>query len=632
MKASAQSGVKFIEDDKQFSGAFAHNVFETISFAYSPFRTRIVALLFLGILARSALLLGTNVLGFWADTLCKAPASCKPVPNFFEGFGNREFVFVLLALASLGFVSNVIFRVSIARTGTHAVSMFYDEVTLRISRLPMRFFDSTPVGRIFSRFSGDYAAIFRMSGGPMGEFLCLLFDLALMLVFISMASPWYIPLVVLAVALNVILFRLNQARMRHERRNLSVARAPSIAHFAETTQGFRAVKVFGRQASFQNHFSLLLSRFLEARMRSQLVIQFFSLQMTGLTSILLLSTGLSGLWLVETGRVSVGSLAVAFTFIMMISSTLQQFFDYLSQMEEALTGAEKLDEYLRRDLEENALLPSNATFPTQHRKADQRVEIIQRASQVFEKKSASVAIENLSLRYRADLPLVLKNISVFIREGEHVGIIGRTGSGKSSLIQALFQLYPIESGRLAIAGLAVGDALPHHPGQKVSLALYRQALSFIPQEPTLFRASLRDNLDPTSLCSDKILREALERVGLGEWFEMQGHQGLAFQVAECGANLSAGQRQLVCMARALLQSSPVVVMDEATSAVDPVSEAQLVKAANEALKNKTQIIVAHRLSTLEACNRILWLEDGILKMDAPPAVVLAAFRGEPLLR
>ena len=159
----------------------------------------------------------------------------------------------------------------------------------------------------------------------------------------------------------------------------------------------------------------------------------------------------------------------------------------------------------------------------------------------------------------------------------------------------------------------------------VDLALFRSAIGLIPQDPILFRTSVRENLSPLKEHTDSDIVAALHRVGLGPWF-LTLPEGLEFALEERGGNLSAGQRQLLCMARCLLHASPIILMDEATSAVDPHSEVLLVQALEHHLKERTQIIVAHRLSTLERCDEIIWIERGKIYKQGKPADVVAEFR------
>jgi ABC-type multidrug transport system fused ATPase/permease subunit len=157
----------------------------------------------------------------------------------------------------------------------------------------------------------------------------------------------------------------------------------------------------------------------------------------------------------------------------------------------------------------------------------------------------------------------------------------------------------------------------------VDLGLYRRSIAFIAQDPTLFRGTLHENLDVNQTQNSEDLFEALKKVGLPEW---ANEYDLKRPIEERGRNLSQGERQLICMARCLLQDAPVIVMDEATSSVDPQSEEILVRATEEFFKDKTQIIIAHRLSTLQNCDRILWLQNGEIRMIGKPSEVLPLFQ------
>ena len=631
---TSKSTKKFLEEEKSFTGKFSHNVFQTIALSFADYKYRVYLLMLVGIFGRFLLLYSANVMGYWADSLCKAPAICKPVPHFFEGFQSQDFVATLIGFACFGFLLNTFFRVAISRTGSRAVSTLYDEVTLRTSRLPMSFFDTTPVGRIVTRFSSDYSAIFRMAGGPLGEFLCLVFDLGMMIVLTMVASAWFLPVIVAVVILNWVVYHRSNIKLRTERRALARLRGPTIAHFAETVQGSTAIKVFGKRKTFVTRYDELMKDLITQKMRTAIAVHFFSFKMSGITVGLLAVTGISGIWMSHHNLISVGSLGVAFTFIMMTSTTIQQFFEWLANLEEALTGIERMDDYLRRPLEPGARLPLVAQFhlgePRELLATSEKPLIRGKATE-----HSRIVVENFNLRYRADLPMVLKNLNFTIEPGEHFGIIGRTGSGKSSLIQALFCLYTPEAGRITIGGEsaelnAVAKTFDELINQKITpIDEYRSRMALIPQEPNLFRGTLRENLTNDPKLSDLSLWEALDRIGIAQWVRTLKHTGkdsFDYSLDEGGKNLSLGERQLICMARALLRDAPIMIMDEATSSVDPASEELLVRATKEHMQGKTRIVVAHRLSTIEEADRILWLDQGEIKMLDKPSVVLPAFR------
>lgn len=612
------------------TGGFNKTVYETLGFAYAPFKGSILFCIFLGLLGRGLLLANTNIIGYWVDSFCKAPQMCKPLPGFLQDASSQKFVTILMAMTLIGFLFTISFRLIFSRLSARAISTFYDEVTLRTSRFPMSFFDMTPAGRIITRFSSDYGNIFRLFGGPLAEFFSIVFDLIMMVILITLASPIYLIFVVFIAILNYLVYKLNQSRLRTARRELSASRSPSIAHFAETTQGASTIRSFRRQRSFGARFEYLDRYFLSQKMKTSKNLIGFSLQMNSLTALLLLITGVSAFFLVEKGWTSVGSVGVAFSFIALSGTTVQMFFEWLTQFEEAMIGVERLDQYMRMDIEPGNLLPATTQFKTAHALYDAKTEKNLYAQRLTPELNASVEVKNLWFRYREDLPWVLKGLNFQVQAGERLGIIGRTGSGKSSLIQALFYLYPLADGLISIDGKAPNvrndsaGGLENSVGSEVDLNLYRRAIAFISQDPVLFSGTLRDNLDIDHHLADDKLREVLEKVGLWSWVQNQP-QGLNMKIEERGKNLSLGERQLLCMARCLLQDAPVVIMDEATSSVDPESEEILVRATEEFFSDRTQIIIAHRLSTLKKCDRILWLQNGEIVALGPVHEVLPKF-------
>lgn len=598
---------RLFERDHLGAETYNRRVYETLLYAYRPYLRRILSVIGLGFMGRLFLLGNANVIGWWVDGRITLDA--------------HTLLGVLTTLALAGTTLTLLFRVFFSRLSANAISQIYDEVTLRTSRYPMSFFDSTPAGRIVTRFSSDYGNIFRLFGGPLAELASILFDLTAMLFLITVASPFFLVFVIAIGILNYFVYRLNRDKLRILRRDLSSSRSPSIAHFAETTQGASTIRSFRREQEFRDRFDDLDAFFLGKKKDTVKGIVSFSFQMNSLSALLLLMTGLSSVFLISMGWVSIGAVGVAFAFILMSGNSLQMLFEWISQFEEAMIGVERLDRYLRLPIEEGSRLPAQATFPTAHARYTPEEESRSEGQKLTADSSAEIEIKDLWFRYREELPWVLKGVSFTVRPGERLGIVGRTGSGKSSLIQALFRLYPVEKGNIRIAGIGAGMmATPDGADLKV----YRRSIAFIAQDPVLFQGTLRKNLDIEKRHTDSECEAALDRVGLGDWVR-QHPDRLNLRIEERGKNLSLGERQLLCMARCLLQDAPVIIMDEATSAVDPQSEEILVKATEEFFEGRTQVLIAHRLSTLLKCDRILWLDDGEIKALGPTQEVLAQF-------
>ncbi|RKO85556.1 P-loop containing nucleoside triphosphate hydrolase protein [Blyttiomyces helicus] len=232
--------------------------------------------------------------------------------------------------------------------------------------------------------------------------------------------------------------------------------------------------------------------------------------------------------------------------------------------------------------------------------------------------SGAIKIEELQMRYAPDLPLVLDGISLEIKDKEKIGVVGRTGSGKSSLMQALFRMVEPASGKITISGL---DA------SALGLEDLRSGLAIIPQDPVLFSGTVRTNLDPFGKYQDADLWDALARAGLKEKVtDME--DGLDGKIQEGGENLSVGQRQLLCLSRAMLKKPRIIVMDEATASVDYETDAVIQRSLREDFKDATILTIAHRLNTIIDYDRVLVLDGGRIAELGTPAELLALEDGK----
>jgi len=219
-----------------------------------------------------------------------------------------------------------------------------------------------------------------------------------------------------------------------------------------------------------------------------------------------------------------------------------------------------------------------------------------------------IKFENYQTRYREGLDLVLKGIDCTILSSEKIGIVGRTGAGKSSMTLALFRIIESASGCISIDGVNISQ---------LGLGRLRSRITIIPQDPVLFAGSMRMNLDPFDTYSDKSIWTALEHAHL-KTTVANFAGGLEYQVTEGGSNLSVGQRQLICLARALLRKTKVLVLDEATAAVDLETDDLVQATIRKEFVDCTVLTIAHRLNTIMDSNRVMVLDQGrILEFDTP---------------
>lgn len=575
------------------NSAYSKTVFDTLLQAYRPFILRISALILLGFLGRFLILSNAQIIGEFLDRTEIVNAS-----NLTTLF------YKLLGLIVISFILTVTFRTVFSSLSALAVSRIYDETTYRVSRFPISFFENQPVGKITTRFSSDYGNVFRLFGGPLAEFLSILFDLISIVVLLVLIHPYFLITIIFSSGIYYIILIKNQIKLRESRRELSTLRAPSISHFSETVQGSTIIRQNLKENTFVNKFTEYDSKYLTIKWIVFWRVTRFSLELNILSTILFAVNGLICIYLVKNNIMGIGLTGVVLSFSLLITNTLQMFFEWFSQFEEAFTGVEKMDEYLRHPIEPGIKLPSYSDFSTSHPKKNKNAET-SKTTEVTSKEL--IQVENLCFKYPNSKEYALNDISFMLKKGEKLGIIGRTGSGKTTLISVLLKLYPFEKGVIMVNGINEADTEKH-----------RALFSVISQDQLFITGTIRDNLDLFRKKTNQELESVLKKVGL--------KHSLSDPVIEKGQNLSYGEKQLLSLARGLFQNSMIFIFDEATSNVDPQSETLINTALKEILADKTQIRIAHRLQTVEDCDQIMWLDNGYVKKIGPAKEVLVAFK------
>lgn len=454
-----------------------------------------------------------------------------------------------------------------------------------VVRAPLSFFLRTPAGRLLSRFSGDVATVDERLNDDACDFLRHACTLCTVAVMVAAASP----ALLLAVPPLALAFRHIERRYvasaREVQRLESVSRSPIFSAASEALAGHSTILAYGETPRFVRHMAEALDANIRAYFSFQSANRWLTVRTEGMAACVVSLAAAAAL---RAGPgLSAGLAGLSITAAIQGCSCASWIVRALAMVETEMISVERMREYAQLPPEQLLQLPRRPPpgWPA----------------------GGALELQAVCMRYRRDLPLVLDGLSLSIPAGCKVGIVGRTGAGKSSLLAVLLRLTDAEclSGRVRIDGL---------DWDSVGLGDLRSGIAVIPQEGTLFKGTLRFNLDPLNGHDDGALRAALALVGLSD-------RSLAESVGEEGSNWSAGQRQLLCLARAALRRSRLVLADEATSSCDAETDVAMTAAMRRAFAAATVLTVAHRLGTIADSDRLLVVSGGrAAEYDSPAAL------------
>jgi len=377
-----------------------------------------------------------------------------------------------------------------------------------------------------------------------------------------------------------------------------VTKSPVFNAFEEILSGANTIFAFGQEGYFVERFDAALETNLSWLFAKDASNLWVDIRLFFLSAIVV---GSISCLMVVTADLSIGVPAlgsIALIYALDLGFHLRSLTFFLVQIEGSFASIERLQEFAED-------LPQEAA-----REKDGDKELV---DSKWPKLGCTLVFQNVCLRYLPHMPLALDNFSVSLQAQEKVGIIGRTGSGKSTVMSALFRLVELESGRILLGGVDIA---------KIGLGLLRKQITIVPQDPILFSGHLRKNIDPTGASDDVAIWKVLKRCSLEDL--VQGLQGgLAAAVDEGGANFSVGERQMLCLARALLRDSAVLCLDEATANVDPISDEKIQRVLANELDTCLVLTIAHRLHTVLHSNRIVVLDRGRLAQFGSPQELLA---------
>lgn len=568
-----------------------------------------------------------NVGGVPRTTTWTAPQlSARSVSTAAQGDVNATYYLGVYALLGAIYVLISMSREAVLFWGSlHASFRIHKRLLKAVMHAKFRFFDSTPLGQLMNRFSKDVEAVDQEVAPVAIGMLHSFASVIVIVILISVITPGFLiaGIFITLVYTAIGAFYLNSSR--DLKRLESVQRSPLYQQFGETLNGIVTIRAYGDAPRFvvDNHrrinaynrphiYLWASNRWLALRVDiTGALVSFFSATFV----------------ILNVGRIDAGAAGLSLTYAVTFTENVLWLVRLYSEVQQNMNSVERVKEYLEVEQEAQGVIPDSrppANWPTK----------------------GAVEFSNYTTRYRPDLDPVLKSISFAVQPGEKVGIVGRTGAGKSSLALALFRGLEAEGGQIVIDDVDVGN---------IGLRDLREAITIVPQDPTLFTGTIRSNLDPFGLSTDEEIFTALQRVHLigpgtsgsatptaagaiaagapsPQPGSIDSHavtipenknifHNLRSPVSESGSNLSQGQRQLLCLARALLKNPRVLMMDEATASIDYGTDAKIQETLRE-LRSSTIITIAHRLQTIIDYDKVLVLDLGrVIEYDHPWTLV-----------
>jgi ATP-binding cassette subfamily B protein len=500
----------------------------------------------------------------------------------------RLLVLLLLGAVMLRLGLQGIQTFNVQAVGQRLTARIRDDLFAHAMALSLRFHDRTPVGKLLTRLTSDVDALAEVFGsGAVG----VLADLVTLLVIaVTMVSiEWRLGLLLLVSQVPVVLgilwlqgrFRKANYRVREELSQLN-------ADLQENLQGLEVVQMFRREATNSARFSQVTAAYREAVNGTILFDSAISafIEWVALSAVAVV-LALGG-WMVLGSAMGLGTLTTFILYSQRLFDPLRQLAERFTQIQGGLTAVERIGELLEQPIE-------IADLPASERSAAAIQSGSKRAS------AGEVIFDNVSFAYREDDP-ILTDLSFRIAPGEHVALVGPTGSGKTTVIRLLCRLYEPQRGRILLDGIDI---------RQLPIPTLRQRLGVVLQDTFLFSGNVADNLRLDAPISSEALHQICAELGL-EPLLRRLPDGLATELRERGGNLSSGERQLLSVARVAIRDPSVLVMDEATAFMDPSTEATLQRDLSRLLQQRTAIVIAHRLATVEAADRILVLRKGHL--------------------
>ncbi|XP_060080880.1 ATP-binding cassette sub-family C member 5-like isoform X2 [Ylistrum balloti] len=530
----------------------------------------------------------TNIIPTYAT---QGNSSTLPVPPTDSDARLQFYLFIYIG-AMIGVLLFTIFKgLAQSLMMMRATRVLHNRALANVMKAPMAFFDANPAGRILNRFTQDL--------DESDVFIPFFIDLLLRLVVMTImalgsaiANLPYSSIAIVAVAFVFIVSKkISAESTRQMKRFENIVKSPLINHVTASAQGLFTIVAFKQQKQFIKECMKFTDVTTTGLFLFEGITRWIELRLDFVSSIMIVVVMLTLVLL--KGTIPPAFAALSYVLCVRVVSSMQFIVRLTNETESRFTSIERIHEYESKiEVEDDsASVNPDANWP----------------------QDGHLVFSNVMMRYRKDMDPILRNISFDIKPKQKVGIVGRTGAGKSSLAAALFRLCDLSEGCISIDGVDIAH-IPHK--------ILRSRLSTIPQDPVLFTGTLRYNLDPFDLYTDEVIWAAIEQAHMKEKIKSYSEE-LKLKVEENGENFSVGERQLICLARAILRQNKILVLDEATASIDTSTDAMIQETIQDSFSDCTVLTIAHRLNTVLHCDTILILEAGEVVETGKPQDLLS---------
>ena len=554
------AGINLIEQEKVAIGGVKWAVYAYYAKAIGLPMALLSLILYLGFQAFSV---GSSIwLSIWStDPAASYDTSVRDMYlGVYGGLGGLQAVFIMIAVVVLSVAC------------LNAATKLHANMLQKILRSPMSFFDTTPLGRILNRFSKDIDVIDVTIPMILRSLISQLLNVLGTVVIICYANPLFVAVIVPIAIVYYLVQKFYVATARQVKRLESITRSPIYSHFGETISGAPTIRAYNATQRFVDENERKIDHNQTCYYPTFVSSRWLSVRLEIIGNLVILFASLFAV--LSRDKMDPGLVGLSLSYALTVTTSMSFLVAQTSEIETNMVGVERVKEYQEIKEEAPLEMPGQDPPPTWP-------------------EYGEVIFDDYQTRYREGLDLVLKGIKCHIISGEKIGIVGRTGAGKSSLTLALFRIIESAGGAILIDGENIG---------LMGLQRLRSRLTIIPQDPVLFSGTLRMNLDPFDQYSDKEIWTALEHAHL-KTFVTNLPNSLNYEVNEGGENLSVGQRQLVCLARALLRKTKVLILDEATAAVDLETDDLIQDTIRKEFADCTVLTIAHRLNTIMDSSR-----------------------------